>query len=221
MSTNPTPSTPAKAHGKMPEPYDGTTEKYRGFQTQMKVYLQLNKDVYLDDEEKILFCLSMVQGGGWVQQYAENTMERFIDKGFPTLDNLWKQLDRFFINRNKEDQAASQLEKLQQKEKTASEFFIQFTLLAIKAGMNVEDVNHYPYLRQLMNRNLNSPLVDNLHCRENMPMTFKAYREAVENLNTVWRQRTEDRKGRDPPQWSNETKKGNDAPRSLEDARML
>src|SRR5271170_3191423 len=110
MSTNPTPSTPAKACGKMPESYDGTTENYRGFRTRMKVYLRLNRDVYLDDEERILFCLSMIQGGSWAQQYAENAMEMYLDKGFPNADIFWETLDHFFIDRNEEDLAAGQLE---------------------------------------------------------------------------------------------------------------
>src|SRR5271155_2442441 len=135
----------------------------------MKVYLRLNKDVYLDNEEKILFCLSMIQGGSWAQQYTESAMEQYIDKGFPTLDACWEQLDHFFIDRNAEDLAAGQLEKLQQKEKTANEFYIQFIYFAAKAGIDTTSPAQYPYLRRLMNRNLNGPLVDNLHHHENMP----------------------------------------------------
>jgi len=64
-----------------------------------------------------------------------------------------------------------------------------------------------------MNQNLNGPLVDNLYYQDAIPTTFQTYRDTIENLDMVWRQRLEDVKGRDRPQRSKDTKKGNDAPK--------
>ena len=117
----PTTITPhAKAHGKMPEPYNRKPKAYQGFQTQMKVYLRINKDIYNTDETHCLFILSMIQDGNWVQLYAEMLMDKMITQGnFLAIDVLWMQLDSYFTNQNAEDQAATQLEKFQQKGLTA------------------------------------------------------------------------------------------------------
>ena len=221
-SSNPAPTNVAhpKARGKMPEPYNGKPETYRGFRTQMKVYLRINKDVYDNDEDRCLFILSMIQDGNWAQLYAETAMDEMITSGkFVTIDVLWGQLDDHFIDRNAEDQAAAQLEKFQQKGLTAREFFIQFIALAFKAGIVVTETHHFQYLHRTLNRNLNAPLVDNLYRRDSIPTTFATYRETVENLDTVWRQRMEDVKGRDRPQRSEEIKKGNDAPKKKSGGR--
>jgi len=162
----------------------------------------------------------MIQDGNWAQLYAETVMDEMITSGkFVTVDVLWGQLDSHFVDRNSEDQAAAQLERFQQKGQTAREFFIQFIALAFKAGITVTDVHHFQYLRQVMNQNLNGPLVDNLYRRDSIPTTFATYRDTVENLDTVWRQRMEDIKGKDHPQRSEETKKGNDAPKKKSGGR--
>src|SRR3984957_3097651 len=156
----------------------------------------------------------MIQDGNWAQLYAETVMDEMITSGkFVTVDVLWGQLDSHFVDRNSEDQAAAQLEKFQQKGQMAREFFVQFVALAFKAGITVTDAHHFQYLHRVMNRNLNGPLVDNLYLRDSIPIPFATYRDTVENLDTVWRQRMEDVKGRDRPQRSEETKKGNDAPK--------
>jgi len=223
MSTTPPPPavTPhAKARGKIPEPYNGKPEAYRGFRTQMKVYLQINKDIYDTDEDHCLFILSMIRDNNWAQLYAETLMEEMITaRRYLAINTLWTQLDGHFTNRNAEDQAAVQLEKFQQKGLTAGEFFIQFVALAFKARIVVMDTHHFQYLRRVMNRNLNGPLVDNLYCRDSIPTTFATYHDTVENLDMVWRQRMEDVKGRDHPQRSDNTKKGNDAPKKKSGGR--
>src|SRR3984957_7874425 len=217
MSSNPAPPnvTHPKARGKMPEPYNGKPETYRGFRTQMKVYLRINKDVYDNDEDRCLLILSMIQAGSWAQLYAETAMEEMITSGnWVTIGALWTQMDDHFIDRNSEDQAAAQLEKFQQKGLTAREFFVQFCTISFKAGIKVTDVHHFQYLRRVLNRNLNAPLVDNLYRRDSIPTTFATYHDTVENLDTVWRQRIRDR-----PQRSEETKKGNDAPKKKSGGR--
>ena len=166
------------------------------------------------DEDHCLFILSMIQDGNWVQLYAETLMDEMITQGsFLAIDVLWTQLDSHFTDRNAEDQAAAQLEKFQQKGLMAREYFIQFMALAFRAGIIVTDTHHFQYLRQVMNQNVNSPLVDNIYCWDYIPTTFQTYHETVKNLDTVWRQRMEDVKGRDRPQRSEDTKKGNDAPK--------
>jgi len=213
MSTNPT-TAHAKACGKMPESYNGKPEAHKGFKTQMKVYLRINKDIYTTDKDCCLFILSMIQDGGWVQLYVEECMEDMINKNkFHKIDDLWTQLDRFFTDWNAEDQAATQLKKFQQKALTAQEYFVQFVALAMKAGITATDTGNFQYLCWVMNQNLNGPLVDNLYHQDSIPTTFQAYHDTIENLDTVWRQRMEDVKGRDCPQRSEETKKGNDTPK--------
>ena len=213
MSTNPI-VTHAKARGKMPKPYNGKPEAYWGFRTQMKVYLWINKDIYNTDKDRCLFILTMIQDGNWVQLYAETLMDEMIMKGsFLMINVLWIQLNNYFTDQNVEDQAAAQLKKFQQKGLMAWEYIVQFVAIALKAGILVMDTYHFQYLHQVMNQTLNGPLVDNLYRWDSIPTTFQDYRNTIENLDMVWRQRMEDVKGRDHPQRSEDTKKGNNAPK--------
>jgi hypothetical protein len=189
-------TTDTKACGKMPESYDGTPAAYRGFKTQVKVYLWMNKKLYATDEEHCLFTCLLIRGNGWAQIYTENYMEAVIYKNvFPNNTKLWDKLDSVFIDWNECDRAANQLEHFQQKGLTAHEYFIQFIALATKAGINTSEPGHYDFLRRILNRNLNGLLVDNLYWRDSIPINFAGYRKMVESLDAIWRQRQEDTKG--------------------------
>jgi hypothetical protein len=88
----------------MPELYDGTPLRYKGFKTQVKVYLHMNKKLYTTNEECCLFICSLIQGNSWVQIYAKNFMESALKKDdFPTEKKLWEQLNSVFIDQNKQD----------------------------------------------------------------------------------------------------------------------
>jgi hypothetical protein len=203
-----TTTTDAKARGKMPEIFDGAPGAYKGFRTQVKVYLRMNQKLYSTDEERCLFTCSLIRGEGWAQIYAEDYMESVIEKNdFPTDKKLWEELDSVFVDRNERDRAANQLANFQQKGLTAHEYFVQFIALAAKAGINTAEKGHYDFLRRVLNRNLNGPLVDNLYRRDSVPTDFAEYRKTVENLDAVWRQRQEDVKGRYRRPESDEKKK--------------
>jgi len=94
----------------------------------------------------------MIQDGSWTQLYTEECMEDMITKNnFLKINVLWTQLNKFFTDRNAEDQAATQLEKFQQKALIAQEYFVQFIALAMKARIVTTKQGHFHHLHWIMN----------------------------------------------------------------------
>ena len=139
-STNltPTPNTHNKElRLNTPPKFKGDHTKLSKFIQDCKIYLAINKRLYLDNESKSIFILSYMEGGeadAWKEQYISSiTNSTTGDLKFESIEVLIKRLSEFFNESQQKENALHRLTQLKQGKGTVKEHNIEFlTLCAIK-----------------------------------------------------------------------------------------
>jgi Retrotransposon gag protein len=179
-----------------PEVYDGTPARFRLFKQQVRLYLAVQPDRFPTDISKILFTLSYIRGGA-AEEWAGSMAEDYLDgRATTTWAAFWTTLEGRFIDKNAEERARAKLEQFTQGTKTANEYFLEFSLLSTNAGIDMKKTDQFSYLRSIVNRNMNSTLIDKLYMSDALPTDMEGYVKKLESLDAMWRMREEDRKMR-------------------------
>jgi Retrotransposon gag protein len=190
------PNTEERGGVRTPEVYDGTPSKFRLFKQQVRLFLAVHPDRFSTDISKILFTLSYIRGGA-AEEWAGSLAEDYIDgRATTTWAAFWTTLENRFIDKNAEERARAKLEQFTQGNRTANEYFLEFSLLTTNAGIDMKKTDQFPYLRSIINRNMNSTLIDKLYMSDSLPINMEGYVKKIESLDAIWRMREEDRKMR-------------------------
>jgi hypothetical protein len=155
------------------------------------VYFTANPDDFPTHQRRILFMLSYMKGGitqMWAESYIERVMTEDGENFFDTWIVFLRGLDKAFTNPNAERAAQSELEMLRQDRRTAEEFFFHFEQAARKAGYRE---GHEGYLISLLERNMNSALVDKVYQSTPLPQEYGEWKEKLIELDQLWRRREE------------------------------
>ena len=91
-----------------PDDFNGDRKEIQRFLLNCKVYLQINKHIYDNDESQIAFILSFMnkkEAGKWKENYLLSLINDSRDVAFPTMKNFVGQLTHDFKPANKERSA--------------------------------------------------------------------------------------------------------------------
>ena len=145
-------------------------------------------------------------------------IEKYIDEPAQAdWTDFWITLTNLFVYRYAEGRARSQLIQLMQSSKTAYEFFLEFFLLAMKAGIDMAKPEQFLYLQSIINRYMNSNLIDRLHMTE-PPTTMEEYIRKLESLDAFWRMFEEERRIRRNAEGNASPRRRKDIPRAKDHA---
>ena len=110
------------------------------------MYLQINRDIYTDDDDKIAFVLLFMnekEALWWKQIFLRFIMSRDDEMKFPPFKNFIEELLSYFQPTNTHQEAAHQMAMLKQGNKTAEEVITEFRLLNSLAGYSAETPPSY------------------------------------------------------------------------------
>ena len=82
-----------------PTPFTGDRKKVETFIQECKMYLQINRNIYEDDKDKIAFVLSFMnekEALRWKQTFLRFIMNRDEEMRFPPFKNFIKELLSYF-----------------------------------------------------------------------------------------------------------------------------
>lgn len=130
-------ATPRKSHVRRPDPYDGTSTEWRKFRTSVRLNLMAKKDEFRDDEDRIFFIATHLDGEplGWFDRefFAQprpdwaNDVERFME----ALGEEWG-------DKGRDEEAKVELRYLEQGTMSVSSFYEKFRTLCAEAGVDAE-----------------------------------------------------------------------------------
>jgi hypothetical protein len=196
-----------------PSPFNGDRKKVETFIQECRVYLQINKRIYTDDEAKVAFLLSLMKENEalrWKQMYLRSITNDDGDIVFPKIKDFVGLLLNYFQPVNQH-----QLAMLKQGKKTAEEIITEFRLLTSQAGYSSTTLTDNMHLIEKLQNVLNSSLVKKIMLLDNPPNTIEGwvqkaitidgqYRATMDVLNRRLNEGKTSREGRTNKQtWSN------------------
>lgn len=117
----------------MPEKFDGTRPKLRGFVQQVKLFLRLHRCRYPDGTTQVAFVASLLSGN------ALSWVAPLIEKNSPLMDNLdafMEALTSTFGDTDRERVAETRIQSLQQGLRSAATYAAEFQQLACDLDWN-------------------------------------------------------------------------------------
>jgi hypothetical protein len=121
-----------------PKAFDGKPKNLRKFLQDTQLYLHINREVYDDDEAKIAFVLSLLEGTAttWKEQYLDNNVDAFGDYDFPMYDAFIGELERDFRDVDAKADALYQLNTIEQGNTPIETHNAKFKLLVSQSGLD-------------------------------------------------------------------------------------
>ena len=187
-----------KTHLAKPAVFNG--KEFKGWWRTVALYIIGNDRDFPDDQDRILFTLSFMTEG-LAEKWSQNYVDWAIDENngdFGTWDRFKRKIREAFENKNLRREAQGRLDNLFQGKWTAEEFFQQFELLRREAGFTGQE--HHNYLIALLEKNMDSVLIDQMYTTVPLPDDFEAWktkiiafdsmrrrRQAVKSSGTTWR----------------------------------
>ena len=170
-----------------PDKYDRNTKTYTQWKRQVWTYIHANQRAIVNDDERIIVALSYMRGENKAGRWATFVTDKILDhpNETPTYTQFWDLADQIFLPPNKANDAAVQLENLVQGQLSAEEYFIEFEMLADRAGY--ADTAFDTLKIRLACRKLAKALVDNIHNTDNIPTTWQDFMKRVTALDNNWR----------------------------------
>jgi len=133
----PTPNHPNKEFTlNKPSPFLGDRKKIRSFLRECGLYLHVNRNLYVNDDEKIGFILSFMTGGEalqWKEQWLDSITGTNGDLTFPNYGDFIKKIVEAFTPVDVTQDAVHQIKILKQGNKTAEQLVTEFKLLVGQA----------------------------------------------------------------------------------------
>ena len=165
----------------LPRKYSGG-EDFQEFLQEVRLYLASNADVYHDDNRKVAFMLSYLQGGraeAWKVQYQLTHTSAANVLTLPSLAVFTTDLTTTFDDPNLVEKSYRRFEELRQGSSTADEFFSLFDIYRTRAklvGASVEVV-----LLNQLKKALNPRVFMGVMRSSPIPTTYAAWRtKAIE-----------------------------------------
>lgn len=179
---------------KRPKEFDGTNVE--GFLLKVRLYIDGNRRRFPDDMAKVLFVLSLMEGGkagAWAENFAEEATKN-DEANYGTFRELSNALKKAFGDPNKAQSAQLELSQLKQMDNmTAVEFFSAFDILIRKAGYDKAD--HDQYMIHLLEHNMQEKLIE-MVTMTGQPSTYAEFKERTLMLDAAWRRQQAIRKDR-------------------------
>lgn len=126
-----------KAQVRKPDPYDGTKSDWRKFRTSVRLNLMAKRDEFRDDEDRIVFIASHLDGQplGWFdREFFANPRPAWAFD----VDSFLLALEEEWGDKGREEEAKVELRYLEQGSSSVSEFFEKFRALCADAGVDAE-----------------------------------------------------------------------------------
>ena len=180
-----------------PPTFDGDPAKARGWFNNAQLYLLVNKDIYNDNDRKIVFALSFMREGS-AALWALTKTEAAFKKNPPSFGTWQDFLNKFstsFILENTKDQAIAWMTTTKVDKKTPlMEYISQFKNNAMLSEINNEDV-----LINFFSRGIPPSLMKKIYGMDMVPTTIDKWYQQTLRFQHVWEKTNEIVKGRPPP----------------------
>ncbi|KAI2660547.1 Transposon Tf2-9 polyprotein [Labeo rohita] len=173
----------------LPNKFDGTAELCKGFVRQDKLYFDHQSDKFETEETKCAFLMTLLMGRAidWASAVWD------ADVRFKcSVDYFLDQLREVFEYPAGGRDISTQIIKLQQGDRTAAEYAIEFRTLATQSGWN--DVS----LTAMFYHSLNPALQTELACRRE-GLSFSDFVSLTVKIDNLMRQHTKPKPERNPP----------------------
>ncbi|GBE79571.1 hypothetical protein SCP_0207710 [Sparassis crispa] len=168
-----------------PEIFNGSDRsKLREFINQCKNYMAGNSHVYQEDNQKIAFVLSHMQGGtagSWAQSFIETELTNDDFLSYGSWRDFIASVNKAFGDENIEETAHTLLRNIKQGTRTADDYIAEFRSIESKAKL--EDAGNIEYFKW----GLNDPLRQRIYGMESMPKTLDKWYEYASRFDNQWR----------------------------------
>jgi hypothetical protein len=171
-------------------PFNGDRKKVETFIQECRVYLQINKRIYTDDEAKVAFLLSLMKENEalrWKQTYLRSITNNDGDIVFPKIKDFVGLLLNYFQPVNQAADAVHQLAMLKQGKKTAEEIITEFRLLTSQAGYSATTPTDHMHLIEKLQNILNPSLVKKIMLLDNPPNTIEGWVQKAITIDGQYR----------------------------------
>jgi hypothetical protein len=178
---------------KEPDIFDGDITKSRTFRRQLFIYFTAQKDLFSNEERKVIFALSYMKGGNagpWAEiQYDKMETAAMNQKAgpFPTYNDFIAAFNDRFAEKNEAEKARHAMTNLKQDKLSAEEFISKFETL--EPYTELGDVGHLYFLKE----NLRNWIVDQVFLMDPMPTTLAGWKEKAIRLDNQRKMRDQDR----------------------------
>ena len=99
LSLNRRHETPKEKKFNKPTPFHGDRKKIETFIQECRMYLHVNREIYTENEDKIIFMLSYMtdkEALQWKQTFLRSITNIYGDMTFPTLIAFIGELENYF-----------------------------------------------------------------------------------------------------------------------------
>jgi len=172
-----------------PQPFSGKMKEVDAFRTACYMYMRGRADEFPDEESKIIWILSYLQGG-IAQKWREVAVREIMAGAIPfeNSDELMEAIVKTFGDPNEADTGVFEITTMNQGEKTADEHVQDFKIAAHSAGYSGIALIHE------FKRSLNKALRERLNNLERRPTAIEDWYAQAMRLDRQWRQaRTEEK----------------------------
>jgi hypothetical protein len=158
-------------------------EDVEAFRTACYMYMRGRSDEFQNEEEKIIWILSFLQGGTALK-WREVAVREIMDGTMPfeTANELLDTIEETFGDPNKEDSRVFKITTMVQGDKTADEHVEDFKIAAHESGYTGKPLVYE------FKRSLNKGLRERLNNLERRPLTIMGWYSEAMRLDRQWRQ---------------------------------
>ncbi len=177
-----TPTLPPTSQGprlSLPDKYDGSPERCKGFLMQCYLYIHQQPLTFPTDASQVSFICSLLTGRAldWATAIWEGNR-----LSFPTYDTFIRQFREVFEHSASGKEVGEELIALRQGNSTAADYTLTFRTLAAQTGWEDEP------LRLLYRKGLNEELQSELACRDE-GRTLEQFMELTIRIDNLMRSR--------------------------------
>jgi hypothetical protein len=165
-----------------PEVFGGDRKKADPFLRAVKLTIAIQPKSFPDDQTKILYALSYMQGGSagdWASNYSRAILDG--DSPFPDWETFCNRFEAAFGDADREANARQRLRSLKMtRGMTAEEYTTAFEAISGKTGFNDEalmDAYEHGLLRNL---------VEKIHL-DTLPLTIQEWKDKATRIDKLWR----------------------------------
>jgi hypothetical protein len=172
-----------------PTPFTGNRKKVENFIQECKMYLHINRQIYIDDEDKIGFVLSFMNENEaltWKQTFMRYVINEQKMK-FPSFEDFVIEILSYFQPANVLQDAAHKLSMLRQGNKTAEEIITEFRLLVSQAGYSTSTASDHLHIIEKLRNVLNPSLVKKVMLLDNPPTDLNGWVHKAIALDSQYR----------------------------------
>ena len=151
-----------------------------------------NEDSFQMDQSRILLVLSLMKEGTtalWADDYIDRAL---ADDNWGTWADFKEMLVQVFYDINEARKALDRMDALVQGMGLASEYFLRLEQLAMAAAIDIDQAG--PEMLNRVERGLSQAPVDKIYQGENVPGTYREYKEKAMRLDDLWVHRQEMKK---------------------------